>query len=57
MRTMGNPSVDVDSAVLFACLAIGAVVGFSLTGSAAAGTAIGAACGMALVALRRHRQR
>jgi len=39
---------------MFACIALGALIGFSLTGGAAAGTALGAATGIALLALHRR---
>lgn len=58
MRIPGvDPAADLDSVLLLVCLTAGAVVGFSITGGAAVGTALGAAAGMALVALRHRRQR
>lgn len=43
-----------DVVVLLACLTVGAVVGLSLTGAAAFGTALGAAAGGSVIALRRR---
>jgi hypothetical protein len=39
---------------MLACIAAGAIVGFSLTGSAALGSATGAAIGIALLAVARR---
>jgi hypothetical protein len=44
-----------DDLLLLACITVGAVLGFSLTGGAAVGTAIGAGAGIALLA--RHHAR
>ena len=45
-----------EDTVLLACIALGAVVGFTLTGGAAIGTAVGAAVGVgAGRLLRQHR--
>jgi uncharacterized membrane protein len=46
-----------DDLLLFICIATGAVVGFSVTGGAAVGTTVGAAAGMALVALHHRMTR
>lgn len=49
-------AADPADVVFVACVAAGAVVGFSLTGGAAAGSFLGAAIGFALSsALRRQR--
>ena len=48
---MGTTSHDArENVLLFICITAGAVIGFSLTGGAAIGTAIGAAAGPALLA-------
>jgi hypothetical protein len=46
-----------DDLALFVFLVIGAVAGFTLTGGAAAGTALGAAAGVVLLARHRDRNR
>jgi hypothetical protein len=53
--TPADGHADPADVVLVACIAVGAVVGFSLTGAAALGTFVGAAAGLAAAALiRRH---
>jgi uncharacterized membrane protein len=44
-----------ESVVMLVCITTGAVIGFSATGSAAFGSAIGAAAGMGAIALARRR--
>ena len=53
MRTMHWPRHG-DDVILFVCIAAGSVLGFTATGGAAIGTALGAAAGMAVVAAHRH---
>lgn len=53
---MRSPAAEQsEDLVLLVCITAGAVVGFSVTGGAAIGTALGAATGIAILA--RHRRR
>ena len=53
---MRSPAAEQsEDLLLLVCITAGAVIGFSLTGGAAIGTALGAAAGIALLA--RHRRR
>ena len=48
---------DRDDLVVLLCITFGAVIGFTLTGGAAIGTAVGAAGGIGLIALHRVHSR
>jgi hypothetical protein len=52
----GQQRADPADVALVACIALGAVVGFELTGSAALGTLAGGAVGLAAGALIHRRE-